>query len=58
MKRKSQQNSLKTALHSIDLFPLDMNFRENGQESFTTWCGTLLSLAILIVVGIHFVVKL
>ena len=40
----------RTAFHTLDLFPLDMGFRENNSDKYTTWLGSLLSLLMLIVI--------
>ena len=36
--------------HSLDLFTMDVSFRENGQESFSSGVGTCISLVILAMV--------
>ena len=47
----------RNALHSIDLFSLDVDFRENKQQRFTTWFGCALSILILTIVGYYGVIK-
>ena len=48
----------RTALSNIDLFSLDVSFRENKREKFTTCFGSLLSLLILLIAAQYFFKKL
>ena len=48
--KKGIVKQARTAFHTLDLFPLDMGFRENNSDKYTTWLGSLLSLLMLIVI--------
>ena len=57
MPRKGILEISRAAFHSIDLFSLDVDFRENKQQRFTTWFGCFLSILILTIVGYYGVIK-
>ena len=58
---KSKSSTVKTIrdnLSSIDLFTLDVQFRENGKENFSTNFGMILSILILILTCLYANVKI
>ena len=57
MKKKGIAQTGRSVLHSIDMFSLDVNFRENSRSSFTTCFGSLISLLILTIGGFYLYVK-
>ena len=57
MKSKGLKDVSRAALHSVDMFSFDVQFRENRQEKFTTYFGSVMSLFIIILVGYYSIVK-
>ena len=55
---KSTGSKLSSAFQSIDLFGQNVQFIENGKDSFTTNFGALLSTLIIVVVLIYSADKL
>ena len=47
------KKTLRSTFHSLDRFKMNVQFRENNQQDFTTWFGTFLSLIILVLVLIQ-----
>ena len=43
----------RNALQTIDMFSLDVSFRENRSERFTTWFGCILSVFVIVVVSFY-----
>lgn len=58
MKKKGIAQTGRSVLHSIDMFSLDVNFRENKKSSYTTCFGSLISLFILTIGGFYLFAKL
>ena len=58
MKKKGIAQTSRSVLHSIDMFSLDVNFRENSKSSYTTCFGSLVSLFIFIIGGFYLYIKL
>ena len=40
-------------MSSIDFFTMDVSFRENGNESFSSAIGVLISLVIVFIVSVY-----
>ena len=57
MKSKGLRDVSRAALNSVDMFSFDVQFRENRQEKFTTYFGSIVSLFIIILVGYYSIVK-
>ena len=53
MLKKGILKQARTAIHTIDFFPLDIGFRENNNDKYTTWLGSLLSLLMLVIVSYY-----
>ena len=55
MKKKTQtfQSRLKSAFHKADFFGSNITFQEDGNDSFTTNCGALISLLIICLVVMY-----
>ena len=53
MYKKGILKQSRTAIHTIDFFPLDIGFRENNNDRYTTWLGSLLSLLMLVIVSYY-----
>ena len=51
--RLSVKNLLRSTSHGIDLFKMNVSFRENKQEQLSTCFGTLISLLIFAIVLFH-----
>ena len=51
MQKKGILKLARTAIHTIDFFPLDISLRENNNDKYTTWIGSLLSLMMLVIVS-------
>ena len=50
---KKRNGTVKSFFSSLDLFKMDVQFRENGHDSFSTACGTLISIVIMIIVLVY-----
>ena len=55
--RKSNGSKASSFIKSIDLFGQNVGFLVNGDQSFKTWTGTMISLLIFIVVAYYGVQK-
>ena len=55
--KKSNSSTVRDYLNSFDLFTMDVQFRENGQDSFSTNIGLLMSFAILVLILLYGNVK-
>ena len=52
-KNKGIKRLGRNALQAIDMFSLDVSFRENRSDRFTTWFGCILSVFVIAVVGFY-----
>ena len=55
--KKSTAQTIRAHLNALDLFTEDVQFRENGQDTFSTNFGMILSIVILLVTCLYANVK-
>ena len=56
-KKQDKCSKFEGSLHTLDMYGEDVNFRENGQDQFTSTTGSVISLIIMILVGCYAVEK-
>ena len=57
MKNRELRDVGRAILNGVDMFSFDVQFRENRQEKFTTYFGSVMSLFIIILVGYYSYIK-
>ena len=52
-KKVELHSYLKSAFHHLDIFKMNISFRENGAEQFSSNIGVIMSLVALVIIAIY-----